>query len=64
MVREATAVLYRVLPDLEGFNLTIQAVHGLPIAASDVWLPVAYGIGYTGLLLLLAVAIFERRDFR
>jgi ABC-type transport system involved in multi-copper enzyme maturation permease subunit len=64
MVREATAVLYRVLPDLEGFNLTIQAVHGLPIAASDVWLPLAYGVGYTGLLLLLAVTIFERRDFR
>jgi len=64
MVREATAVLYRVLPDLEGFNLTVQAVHGLPIAASDVWLPLAYGVGYTGLLLLLAVLIFERRDFR
>jgi ABC-type transport system involved in multi-copper enzyme maturation permease subunit len=64
MVREVTAVLYRVLPDLEGFNLTIQAVHGLPIAASDVWLPLAYGVGYTGLLLLVAVTIFERRDFR
>jgi ABC-type transport system involved in multi-copper enzyme maturation permease subunit len=63
-VRDVTAVLYRVLPDLQGFDLGIQAVHGLPIAASDVWLPLAYGVGYTGLLLLGAVAIFERRDFR
>jgi hypothetical protein len=29
-----------------------------------VWLPLAYGVGYTGLLLLAAVTIFERRDFR
>ncbi len=63
-MRDATALLYRVLPDLQGFNLTIHAVHGLPIVASDVWLPLAYGLGYTGLLLLLAVTIFERRDFR
>jgi len=64
LVREVSAALYRVLPDLQGFDLGIQAVHGLPIAASDVWLPLAYGVGYTGLLLLGAVAIFERRDFR
>ena len=64
LVRAATAALYRVLPDLKGFDLGIQAVHGLPIAASDVWLPLAYGVGYTGLLLLAAVTIFERRDFR
>jgi len=64
LVRDTSAALYRVLPDLQGFDLGIQAVHGLPIAASDVWLPLVYGAGYTGLLLLGAVAIFERRDFR
>jgi ABC-type transport system involved in multi-copper enzyme maturation permease subunit len=63
-VRHVTGFLYRVLPDLQGFNLTIEAVHGLPLTASDVWLPVVYGAGYTGLLLLAAMAIFERRDFR
>ena len=30
----------------------------------DVLLPVAYGFGYTTLLLLVSVAIIERRDFR
>ncbi len=61
---QMTALLHRVLPDLESFNLSIHAVHGLPIAASDVWLPILYGAGYTALILMLAVAIFERRDFR
>jgi len=63
-VREVTVLLHRVLPDLETFNLTTQAVHGLPIAASDVWLPVVYGVGYATLILIAASAVFERRDFR
>jgi len=63
-VRRVLVALYRALPDLESFNLSIQAVHGLPIAATDVWLPVLYATGYAGLVLLFAVVIFERRDFR
>ena len=63
-VREMTAVLHRVLPDLESFNLTTQAVHGLPVTASDVFLPMVYGAGYAALVLCLAAIVFERRDFR
>jgi ABC-type transport system involved in multi-copper enzyme maturation permease subunit len=64
VVREATALLHRVLPDLESFNLSTHAVHGLAVAASDVWLPLVYGAGYSVLVLFLATLIFERRDFR
>jgi ABC-type transport system involved in multi-copper enzyme maturation permease subunit len=60
----ATAMLHRALPDLEAFNLTIEAVHGLPIAAAAVWQPLLYGACYGAALLLLAALIFERRDFR
>ncbi len=63
-VELATAWAHRVLPDLASFNLSIEAVHGLPVAASDVWLPLAYGVAYCAVVLILAVAIFERRDFR
>ncbi len=56
--------LYRALPDLESFNLTIQAVHGLEISAGDFWWPVGYGLLYTAGLLCLAVFIFSKRDFR
>ncbi len=64
LVREATAWMHRILPDLESFNLSIQAAHGLPIAASDIWLPALYGAGYVAIILASATLIFERRDFR
>ncbi len=63
-MRIATEWLFRVLPDLDGFNLGIEAVHGLPIAASDVWLPAAYGAAYCAVVLVGAVSLFERRDLR
>jgi Cu-processing system permease protein len=63
-VERVSALLYRVLPDLESFNVTVQAVHGLPIPPAEIWLPALYGLGYSAALLALAVLVFERRDFR
>jgi Cu-processing system permease protein len=60
----ATRVLYWSLPDLESFNLTVEAVHGLAIPASAIWLPVAYGLLYSSVLLVGAAFVFERRDLR
>ena len=53
IVRQVTALLHRVLPDLASFNLSIEAAHGLPVAASDVWLPVLYGAAYTTIVLVV-----------
>jgi ABC-type transport system involved in multi-copper enzyme maturation permease subunit len=64
IVRHVTAWLQRLLPDLASFTLTLEAAHGLPITALDVWLPALYGASYAVVVLVLAVAIFERRDFR
>jgi ABC-type transport system involved in multi-copper enzyme maturation permease subunit len=64
LVRNVTVFLHRVLPDLASFNLSVEAAHGLPIAASDVWLPLLYGSGYVVTLLVCAVSVFERRDFK
>ena len=63
-VAQVTEALYRVLPDLEAFDLSTHAVHQLPLATSDVVLPLLYATGYVILTLLIATAIFERRDFR
>jgi len=60
----AATWLYRVLPDLESFNLTIQAVHGLPIAPEEVGLPILYALGYVTALLIVAATIFHRRDMK
>jgi ABC-type transport system involved in multi-copper enzyme maturation permease subunit len=63
-VELVTAWAHRVLPDLASFDLGTEAVHGLPLTASDVGLPLVYGAGYCAVVLVLAVTIFERRDFR
>jgi ABC-type transport system involved in multi-copper enzyme maturation permease subunit len=63
-IERSTALLHRVLPDLESFNLAIEAAHQLPVTASDVALPLAYGAGYLAVVLLLAIFLFDRRDFR
>lgn len=64
LARQLTALLYGVLPDLASFNLSIEAAHGLPVMASDIWLPVLYGSAYVAIVLVCAVSIFERRDFK
>ena len=56
--------LFEVLPDLESFNVTIPAVHQLPIPIEETAYAVVYGLGYTVLVLALACYLFARRDFR
>ena len=63
-IQTATAWLHRLLPDLESFNVTLEAVHGLPIASADIGLALVYATGYTTLVLLASIAVFSRRDFR
>ncbi len=63
-VKRATELLYRALPDLGAFDLTVQAVRSVPIALSDVTMPIAYATGYVAVVLIAATWIFERRDFR
>jgi ABC-type transport system involved in multi-copper enzyme maturation permease subunit len=62
--RELTLWIKRALPDLEAFNRTIEAVHGLPIPAAEVGWSIAMGIAWIIGFLLVAVMTFERRDFR
>jgi len=63
-VKLVSDVLYRILPDLESFNLTVEALHGLPVASSEVWSALAYGAFYVALLMVLASAVFHFKDFR
>jgi ABC-type transport system involved in multi-copper enzyme maturation permease subunit len=57
--------LHQVLPDVAMFNLALKASHGLPIApGAEIAMPLAYGVAYCAVLLLLASLIFQRRDLR
>ena len=58
------SIIYRVLPDFEVFNKTLEAVHGLPILSSDIQLAIVYALGYTIATLILGSMIFSRRDFK
>ena len=59
-----TVWLHRIFPDLESFNWTIEAVHGLPIPAADVAWATVMGLGWCVAFLTAAALVFERRDFR
>jgi Cu-processing system permease protein len=56
--------LYYILPNLAPFNIRAEVVHGVPVAASHVVLTLGYGAVYVTMLLLAAMAVFRRRDFR
>lgn len=56
--------LYRVIPNLELFNIRQEAVHGLSIPWSEVGYAAAYSGGYGLAVLCVAMWVFERRDFK
>jgi ABC-type transport system involved in multi-copper enzyme maturation permease subunit len=64
LLRPIANFLFELLPDLESFNVTIQAVHQLPIPAAEVGWAVVYGSCYAAGLLICASYLFSRRDFR
>lgn len=56
--------MYYVLPNLDRFNLKGHVTHQLGVPTGDLLMIAAYGLAYTAFLLMLASAIFQRRDFR
>lgn len=63
-VKQATVWIHRVFPDLSALNRGIEAVHGLPIPPDEVGFAVLMGVAWCFAFLLVAVVVFERRDFR
>ena len=56
--------LYYVLPNFAAFDVRAQVVHGQPVDGAYLALTALYGVTYLALVLVGAVAIFSRRDFR
>ncbi len=54
----------RVLPDLELLNLKGHAANGLSVGGRFVAASAVYGLAYAGLLLVLSIAVFRRRDLK
>lgn len=53
-----------VLPNLALFNVKAEVVHGVAIPFTQVLSASGYGIAYSVAMLLLAMAVFQRRDLK
>lgn len=62
--RQLALALYRVVPNLEMFNVRAEAVHGIAVPAAELGWAVAYGAGYSVAVLAVAMWVFEQRDFK
>ncbi len=56
--------LYRVIPNLERFNIKPEVVHGVALPAGRVAWAAVYGVGWAGLILVGTALVFSRRDFQ
>lgn len=63
-VQQVTVWIHRVFPDLSVLNRGVEAVHGLPIPLPEVGYSLLLGVAWCLGFLLVAVVVFERRDFR
>ena len=55
---------YYVLPNLASFDVKADVVHGQSVPWPVVGLTTAYGLVYIAMLVLAAMFIFSRRDFK
>jgi len=63
LIRGVTRLLYYILPNLENFNIRTQVVHNLAVSAGYYWRALAYACLYLGIIVLIALYVFARRDF-
>ena len=64
LIKQLSTALYYVLPNFGAFDLKVNAIYGLPLHYSGLFLTGAYFIVYNGLLLSIAAAVFARREMR
>jgi ABC-type transport system involved in multi-copper enzyme maturation permease subunit len=59
-----TRALYWVLPNLSQFDVKARVVHGQPVPFGYIATSTAYGLLYITMLLVVAMYVFSRRDFK
>ena len=64
MAAAAARGLYYILPNFSAFDIKAQVVWAQPVPLSYVGLTVLYGLVYVAFVLVGAVAVFARRDFK
>jgi ABC-type transport system involved in multi-copper enzyme maturation permease subunit len=63
VLRIAARGLYWMLPHLDRLNIADRVAYGDPVSAAYLGGAAAYALAYAGVLLVLTVVLFERREF-
>ncbi|MGD8370848.1 MAG: ABC transporter permease subunit [Syntrophobacterales bacterium] len=56
-------LVYWLLPNFSAFDLKAEVVYGLAMNGKSLLLTQLYGVGYVGIILVLAMIVFSRREF-
>jgi Cu-processing system permease protein len=56
--------LYYVIPNLDRLSFTARATYNDPVSLGELGGAAVYALAYSAVMLVLASAIFERRDFK
>jgi ABC-type transport system involved in multi-copper enzyme maturation permease subunit len=59
-----TGILYYLLPNFEGFAVIPSTAHGQFLSSGVFFLSLLYGLTYSTGLVLLAILVFQRRNFK
>lgn len=63
-VNAVVAVTYHLLPNLEYLNVRGKVVHGVPVDITYVAFASSYALLYATVFLIVAVLVFERKEFK
>jgi ABC-type transport system involved in multi-copper enzyme maturation permease subunit len=63
IIRAAVKFLYYIIPNFSTFNLKVSAIYPVPLQMDGLFYTFTYFLVYTGILLLVSVRIFSRREF-
>jgi hypothetical protein len=56
--------VYYVIPNFSAFDVKLQVVHAQAVPLRYIGLTALYGLTYIALVLLAAVIVFSKRDFK
>lgn len=62
--QKTSLVVYYLIPNLEVFNVRGEVVHGMDVSVELMVMATVYGLSWAGLLLLIAGAVFARKELR
>jgi ABC-type transport system involved in multi-copper enzyme maturation permease subunit len=63
IARTTLLILYYLLPNLQNLNIKNEIVHNIAISNQFIFFAVAYSLTYATVVMLLAILLFQKKDF-